>query len=92
MYCFLLLLPVSLPRDLSALRHTSLMSFGISIFIVFTIFSLSFKETNTHCLEGKEAKGECYDFSKRFDEVMHTDITATGVFNSLPLIIFGYMY
>jgi len=42
LFCFIVLLPASLPRDLGALRFSSLFSFMISIFIVISIFSMSF--------------------------------------------------
>ena len=42
-YCFGILLWISLPRSLGALRFTSLASFLISIFLVVTIFVLSFR-------------------------------------------------
>jgi amino acid permease len=44
-FCFGLLLPLSIPRSLVALRFTSLLSFAISIFIVMVIFILCFRET-----------------------------------------------
>jgi amino acid permease len=42
LFCFLCLLPISLPRQLTALRFTGFVGFGISIFMVMTIFFLSF--------------------------------------------------
>lgn len=83
LFTFILLLPISLPRQLKALRFSSFLSFGISLFVVFTIFALSFKE-----------KGPGHnDFEERFKFALeNADITVMGVFNSLPLIIFAYMY
>lgn len=43
LFCYVFLLPLSLPRELNKLAFTSFISFTISIFIVLTIFSLSFK-------------------------------------------------
>lgn len=63
LFCFIILLPMSLPRDLSALRHTSLVNFFIAVFLVFTIFFLCFRETKDNCVYGED---ECYDFSERF--------------------------
>jgi len=51
-FCFMILLPMSLPRNLSALRHGSLVSLCVSIFIVITIFVLSFRETKDPCIYG----------------------------------------
>lgn len=44
MFSFGLLFPISLPRELKALRFSSFMSFGISIFVVITIFLCAFRE------------------------------------------------
>lgn len=44
LFSFLLLLPISLPRNLGALRFSSFMSFGISLFVVFSIFFCTFIE------------------------------------------------
>jgi len=48
MFCFLVLFPASLPRSLGALRFSSLFSFFISVFIVVTIFALSFKSNTAN--------------------------------------------
>jgi len=86
LYCFLLLFPVSLPRNLSALRFSSFMSFGISLFIVFTIFGMAFRESK---VDGNNK----HDFSERLSTACQgSRISVSGVFNSLPLIIFSYMY
>lgn len=86
LYCFLLLFPVSLPRNLSALRFSSFMSFGISLFMVFTIFGMAFKES-------KADGNNKHDFTERLSTACQgSRISVLGVFNSLPLIIFSYMY
>lgn len=85
-FCFMCLLPISMPRELQALRFTSLVSFGISIFVVLTIFSLCFRET---AADGFEK----HDFTERFSTAYHdTNVSLAGIFNCLPLIIFSYMY
>ena len=86
-FCFGLLFPVSLPRSLQALRFGSLLSFFISIFIVLTIFSLSFRDIAP---EGEQK----HPFSERANYAYKNSFTITtdGVFNSLPLITFSYMY
>lgn len=88
-FCYLGLMPISLPRKLTALRFTGLIGFGISIFVVLTIFSLSFKHVDT-MTDGHDVE---YSFNQRL-EAAWTDpkVTLWGVFNSLPLIIFSYMY
>lgn len=79
-------MPVSLPRELKALRFTSFLSFGISLYVVFSIFLLSFKEKETDGVNR-------HDFNERFlTALTESDITVAGIFNSLPLIIFAYMY
>ena len=84
LYTFLCLLPVSLPRSLKSLRFTSLVSFVISVFMVLTIFSLCFKE---------KAGVDTHGFKERIEYAYQdTEITMIGIFNSLPLIIFSYMY
>lgn len=74
--------PLSIPRSLSALRFTSAFSVVISFYIVLVIFFLSClgKGTTTSISEG---------FSMGHDEVM---ISVKGVFTSLPLVIFAFMY
>ena len=63
------------------------MSFGISMFIVCTIFAESFAETADTC------PTDCYDFKDRWAEsVSHPSVSVKGIFNSLPLIIFAFMY
>lgn len=79
------MLPVSIPRSLQALRFTSLLSFFISLFIVGVIFVFSFTNTqaaNNHTF--KERLSKANDLSG--------NISVDGVFNSIPLIIFSYMY
>jgi len=62
------------------------MSFAISLFIVFTIFVLSFRET------ADEGPGH-YDFKERFAYAYNAPvISVSGIFASLPLIIFAFMY
>ena len=75
----------SLPRSLSALSITSLISFFISLFIVLVIFTLCFKNKNLPELAPFDER-----FQKAYDESW--DISLDGIFNSIPLIIFSYMY
>lgn len=86
-FTYLCVLPLSIPRKLTALRFTSFMSFGISMFIVCTIFALSFAETADTCAT------DCYDFKTRWDyAISQPKISVKGIFDSLPLIIFAFMY
>jgi amino acid permease len=85
-FVFVCLLPISLPRELKKLRFTSFVSFGISIVVVLSIFSLSFKES-------KKDGINMNDFSDRaIFTITNSHITLNGVFNSLPLVIFSFMY
>lgn len=87
MFSYICVFPLSLPRKLTALRFTSFMSFGISMFIVGTIFALSFSETAETCAT------DCYDFKDRWDfSVSQPKVSIHGIFSSLPLIIFAFMY
>jgi len=86
LFSFFCVFPLSLPRKLTALRFSSFMSFAISLFIVFTIFVLSFRET------ADEGPGH-YDFSDRWSYACSAPtISYQGIFASLPLIIFAFMY
>ena len=86
LFSYICVFPLSLPRKLSALRFSSFMSFGISLFIVFSIFSLSFRET------ADEGPGH-YDFKERWDYAVNAPkVSLSGIFASLPLIIFAFMY
>ena len=73
---------MSLARTLSALRFSSFFSFIISLYIVFAIVFI--------CIFDRRVTP---DLGHSFDVAFKNfDITAFGVFNSLPLIIFAYMY
>ena len=86
LFCFGALLPISLPRELTALRFTSFVSFAISLFLVLTVFGMSFNESASDGIDK-------HDFSERLNKAVTTNnINVTGIFNSLPLIIFSYMY
>jgi amino acid permease len=88
LFCYLCLLPISLPRQLQALRYSGLIGFGISLYVVFVIFFLSFKHEDI--IEGKLVE---YPFSERMDAAWNEPkVNMWGIFNSLPLILFSYMY
>ena len=74
--------PVSLARTLSALRFSSFFSFILSLYIVFAIVIL--------CLASREITP---DLGGSFEVAIENfNISAFGIFNSLPLVIFSYMY
>lgn len=73
---------MSLPRTLSALRFSSFFSFILSIYIVFAIVIL--------CLASRDITPDLGGSFETAIENFH--ITPFGIFNSLPLIVFAYMY
>mmetsp|Transcript_4551 Transcript_4551/g.3059 ORF Transcript_4551/g.3059 Transcript_4551/m.3059 type:complete len:122 (+) Transcript_4551:610-975(+) len=81
-FSFVLVFPVSLPRTLKALRFTSFFSVMVSFYIVLVIIF--------ECLVNRDATPSISEaFSAAWND---PKITVSGVFNSLPLIIFSYMY
>lgn len=52
LFCFVLLLPVSLPRTLGALRFTSLLSFALTTTFVLTVFIYAFERDATKMTPG----------------------------------------
>lgn len=73
---------MSLPRTLSSLRFTSFGSFLISLYIVLAIVMI--------CLVDRDITP---DLGKSFETgIKNFDISVFGVFNSIPLVIFSYMY
>jgi amino acid permease len=74
--------PISIPRELSALRFSSFISVIMSIFIVGVIFCEAILD---HGTSEQLSDG----FSKGTERA---SISAAGIFDSLPLIIFGFMY
>lgn len=73
--------PLSLPRQMSQLRFTGFASAVISVFIIFSIMGV--------CLSGKYTPHLGDAFKEAFENF---DITMFGIFRSLPLIIFAFMY
>lgn len=81
-FSFCIVFPASLPRTLKALRFTSFFSVMISFYIVLVIVF--------ECLVNRDATPTISEgFSAAWNE---PKITVGGFFNSLPLIIFSYMY
>jgi hypothetical protein len=84
-FCFGVLFWIALPRNLGALRYTSLASIAISIILVIAIGVISFSY--------KEADQPNQEFGKRIEKAVTTnDITVNGIFSSTSLVIFSYMY
>ena len=78
----MLVFPVSLARTLSALRFTSFFSFIISLYIVFAIVFIPVFDSDV-----------TPDLGNSFDiAIKNFDISVMGIFTSIPLVIFSYMY
>lgn len=71
-----------MPRTLSELRFASFASAVISVYIIFAIMGV--------CLGDKEVTGDLNTAFK--DAFGNFNISMFGIFRSLPLIIFAYMY
>lgn len=73
---------MSLPRKLTALRFSTFISVMVSFFIVLTIFfeAILLHGTSPSIEEGFQVGAE------------RAVLDPPGIFNSLPLIIFGFMY
>ncbi len=82
LFSFVFVFPVSLARTLGALRFSSFFSFLLSIYIVLAIVCI--------CLFDRSVTP---DLGHSFETgLKNFNISIFGVFNSLPLIIFAYMY
>ena len=80
-YSFVILLPMSLPRQISRLRYTSLLGVLCSVYLCLVVCSLFF---NNREIVEKPASN--------LKEADYFNFTVSGVTSSVPLIIFAYMY
>jgi amino acid permease len=81
-FCCCFVFPISLPRELSALRFTSAFSVLISFYVVLVIF---FECILNHGTSPSVSEGFKAAHNK-------THIQPLTIFNCLPLIIFAFMY
>ena len=82
LFSYVVVLPLTLVRKLSALRFASLFSMFCGIYVVLVLVFV--------CLCDRDVTP---DLSASLSEAASTfDITAKGVFNSFPLIVFSFMY
>jgi amino acid permease len=74
--------PLSLMRTVGALRYTAMFGFASSVIIILSIVMMCLfdREVNPNLQESFEAA------------VMNFNITPFKIFNSFPLILFGFMY
>lgn len=81
-FSYAVVFPLSLVRKLSALRFSSLFSFFCGLYVVLVLIMV--------CLVNREITpdlgGSLAEAAGKFD------ITARGIFNSFPLIVFSFMY
>mmetsp|Transcript_93983 Transcript_93983/g.129442 ORF Transcript_93983/g.129442 Transcript_93983/m.129442 type:complete len:205 (-) Transcript_93983:484-1098(-) len=80
-YCFLLLLPMALPRQINRLRYTSLLGVLGSVYLCFAVFIIFWFNKDVVPEPRKNLVDADY-FRLSFD----------GITSSVPLIIFAYMY
>ena len=74
--------PISLARSLSSLRFSSFFSAILSLYIVLAIVFI--------CLANREVTP---DLNKSFNIVFtNFNVTVLGTFNSIPIVIFSFMY
>ena len=82
LFCYAVVFPLTLVRKLSALRFSSLFSFFCGIYVVLVLVFV--------CLVDRDITN---NLSESLDKAAKQfDITAYGIFNSFPLIVFSFMY
>lgn len=74
--------PLTLARKLSALRLASLFSFFCGIYVVLVLIFV--------CISSREINPDLS--SSLHTAATEINISATGIFNSFPLIVFSFMY
>ena len=81
-FCYGVIFPLSLERKLSALRFASLFSFFCGSYVVLVIVFACILDTdvNPNLNDGLEVAAT------------KVNLTAAGIFNSFPLIVFSFMY
>ena len=80
-FTFGILFPLSIPRTISALRYSSLFGVLCSIYLVLAVIIVFWVD---HKLNK--------DPIKNFGKAKLVEFTFDGIVNSVPLIIFAYMY
>ena len=81
-FSFLIVFPLSLARNLSALRFSSFFSFICGIYVVLVIVFV--------CLVNRETTPELGpNLATAATEI---NVSVAGIFNSFPLIVFSFMY
>lgn len=82
LFCYAVVFPLSIVRKLSALRFSSLFSFFCGIYVVLVLVLVCLCNRNITPELGESLRLAATEFR----------LTATGIFNSFPLIVFSFMY
>jgi len=82
LFSYAVVLPLTLVRKLSALRFASLFSFFCGIYVVMVLVLVCLFNRDITPDVGESLRIATTEF----------EITATGIFNSFPLIVFSFMY
>ena len=80
-FSFLVLFPISIPREISKLRFTSVLGVLGSVYLGLAVFFVYWFDREF-----------VPDPIKRFSEANYVTVSVSGVTSSFPLIIFAYMY
>ena len=81
-FCYLVIFPLALNRKISALRHASYFSFFCGTYVVLVIVFV--------CLVNRDVNPDLGSSLKKAATTMN--FSASGIFNSFPLIVFSFMY
>lgn len=88
-FVFVLLTPLCIPRDLSALRFTSLVAFALSLFLTISVIGMCFVQFD---YEGKDPKESQKSIGERSKKAFETGPNFLGIISSLSYLILSYMY
>jgi len=81
-YCVVVIIPLSLSRNLSALRYTSIIGFLGTIYLVFVILSIFFLDR--HMVD--------YSIGYRFKHATWFRIDIEGIIRAMAYVVFAYTY
>ena len=81
-FCYFVIFPLALNRKISALRHASYFSFFCGTYVVLVIVFT--------CLVNRKVNPDLKNSLKTAATTMN--FSASGIFNSFPLIVFSFMY
>ncbi len=82
LFCYAVVFPLTLVRKLSALRFSSLFSFFCGIYVVLVLVFV--------CLCNRDINPDLGESLRKASSEFN--VSASGIFNSFPLIVFSFMY